>query len=168
MSPTLLWSILACLGFQDIPHTEPRVLDPALRVERIAAEPEIVTPTGIAVDARGRVLVIESHTHFRPEGYQGPPADRIRAFEDTDGDGRFETVATVFEGTRFTMNLAVEPSGSLLVATRNEVFRLPIGDGGRRRGTRHTGPSGDPGQLPAQRPLRLRDRLRRLVHLRTR
>ena len=32
--------------------------------------PTCVTPTGIAVDDQGRVLVIESHTHFRPDGLQ--------------------------------------------------------------------------------------------------
>jgi hypothetical protein len=56
----------------------PRALDARLVFERIAAELEVVTPTGIAVDGRGRVLVIEIHTHFRPAGYAGPPADRIR------------------------------------------------------------------------------------------
>src|SRR6267378_1064392 len=68
----------------------PRSLDARLVFERIAAEPDIVTPTGIAVDRRGRVLVIESHTHFRPAGYPGPPADRIRLFEDRDHDGKLE------------------------------------------------------------------------------
>ena len=53
----------------------PRLVDPRLVLERIAAEPEIVTPTGIAVDHRGRILVIESHTHFPPEHYKGPRAD---------------------------------------------------------------------------------------------
>jgi putative membrane-bound dehydrogenase-like protein len=102
----------------------PRSLDPALKVELIAAEPDLVTPTGIAVDASGRVLVVESHTHFRPKDYQGPEADRIRSFEDADGDGRFETIKTVYEGSRSTMNVAVERDGSLLIATRNEIFRL--------------------------------------------
>ncbi len=102
----------------------PRSVDPRLVFERIAAEPEIVTPTGLAVDARGRVLVIESHTHFRPKGYKGPPADRIRVFEDRDHDGRPECVGTFFEGTRFTMNLAVDRDGSVFVATRWAVYHL--------------------------------------------
>ena len=77
----------------------PKVVDPRLKIELFAAEPDIVTPTGIAVDDRGRVLVVESHTHFRPTGYAGPPADRIRMFEDTDGDGRADRITTFFEGT---------------------------------------------------------------------
>jgi putative membrane-bound dehydrogenase-like protein len=100
--------------------------------ERIAAEPQIVTPTGIAVDHLGRVLVIESHTHFRPEGYQGPPADRIRVFEDRDHDGKPECTGTFFEGTRMTMNLAVARDGSVFVATRSAVYRLEDRDGDGR------------------------------------
>ncbi len=102
----------------------PQSLDPDLTIELIAAEPDIVTPVGVAVDTRRRVLVIESHTHFRPEGYQGPPADRLLQFEDQDGDGKFETRTVIFEGTRFTMNLAVEVDNSVLLATRREIFRL--------------------------------------------
>ena len=42
------------------------------------------TPTGLAADDQGRVLVIESHTHFRPPGYEGPKADRIMLLDDFD------------------------------------------------------------------------------------
>ena len=107
----------------------PKVLDQRLVLERIAAEPEIVTPTGIAVDGRGRVLVIESHTHFRPSNYSGPPADRIRVFEDRDRDGRTECTGTFFEGTRMTMNLRVAGDASVFVATRSALYRLWDRDG---------------------------------------
>ena len=146
----------------------PRSVDSRLILERVAAEPEIVTPTGLAVDARGRVLVIESHTHFRPKDYKGPPADRIRLFEDTDGDGRFDRVGTFFEGTRMTMNLAFARDGSLFVATRSALYRLEDRDGDGRadgeaatQGPRAVRPARHPGRLPAQRPLGLRLRLRR-------
>ncbi len=110
----------------------PQATDSRLVVERFVAEPDLVTPTGIAVDHRGRVLVIESHTHFRPDDYPGPPADRIRMLEDTDGDGRADRISTFFEGTRLTMNLAVYADGSVYVATRNELFRLRDSDGDGR------------------------------------
>jgi putative membrane-bound dehydrogenase-like protein len=114
----------------------PRALDSRLVFERIAAEPEIVTPTGIAVDHRGRVLIVESHTHFRPAGYQGPPADRIRVFEDQDHDGKPECTGTFFEGTQKTMNVAVARDGSVFVATRSALYRLEDRDGdGRSDGT---------------------------------
>jgi putative membrane-bound dehydrogenase-like protein len=110
----------------------PKAVDPRLKIELFAAEPDIVTPIGIAVDAKGRVLAVESHTHFRPAGYQGPPADRIRMFEDADGDGRAERISTFFEGTTWTMNLGLHPDGSLYVATRGEIFRLRDTDGDGR------------------------------------
>jgi putative membrane-bound dehydrogenase-like protein len=107
----------------------PRPVDSRLVFERIAAEPEIVTPTGIAVDGRGRILVIESHTHFRPEGYKGPPADRIRVFEDRDGDGIPECVGSFLEGTRMTMSVAVARDGTIFVATRYAIYHLEDKDG---------------------------------------
>ena len=121
----------------------PRTLDSRLVLERIAAEPEIVTPTGIAVDHRGRILVVESHTHFRPAGYQGPPADRIRVFEDRDRDGKTECTGTFFEGTQKTMNVAVARDGSVYIATRSALYRLEDRDGDGRSDS----PSG--GKLPA-------------------
>ncbi len=102
----------------------PRPVDSRLVFERIAAEPNIVTPTGITVDSHGRVLVIESHTHFRPKDYQGPPADRIRIFEDRDRDGVPECTGTFFEGTRMTMGVAAAGDGSVFVATRSALYRL--------------------------------------------
>lgn len=110
----------------------PQVLDARLTLQLVAAEPELVTPVGVAVDALGGILVIESHTHFRPEGYEGPPADRILRFSDLDPQtGRARRRAVVFEGTTHTMNLLLAPDQTLYVATRREVLALrdPDGDG---------------------------------------
>ena len=65
--------------------------DDRYKLELVASEPEIVTPIGMAFDRQGRLLVIESHTHERPEEYQGPHGDRIRMLADSDGDGRSST-----------------------------------------------------------------------------
>jgi putative membrane-bound dehydrogenase-like protein len=107
----------------------PKPVDTRLAIDLIAAEPDIVTPTGLAVDGQGRVMVIECHTHFRPDGYRGPSADRVRVFEDTDGDGRADRIDTFFEGTKWTMGIGLAPDGSVYIATRNEVFRLRDADG---------------------------------------
>jgi putative membrane-bound dehydrogenase-like protein len=114
---------------RDAPTDAPRAHDPRLRVELFAAAPDIVHPISLDFDRRGRLLVIESHTHFRPEGYRGPPHDRIRVLEDTDGDGKAGRFTTFFEGTRFTMDLAAHPDGSVYVATRYEILRLRDLDG---------------------------------------
>ena len=111
----------------------PKVLDPRLKIELFAAEPDIVTPTGIAVDAQGpRAGRREPHALSSAGTTQGPPADRIRMFEDTDGDGRADRITTFFEGTTWTMNVGVHPDGSVYVATRSEIFRLRDTDGDGR------------------------------------
>ncbi len=102
----------------------PRSLDPRLEVVLFAQEPQIVHPISVAFDKRGRLLVVESHTHFRPANYAGPAHDRIRVLEDTDGDGRADRFTTFFEGTDKTMDIAVHPDGSVYLATRNEILRL--------------------------------------------
>jgi len=110
----------------------PEVLDPRLTLQPVAAEPDIVTPTGLAFDAHGRLLVIESHTHQRPQDYAGPPRDRIRLLQDTDGDGKADRFSTFYEGSTSTMSLATHPDGSIYVATRRRVFRLRDTDGNGR------------------------------------
>lgn len=120
-SVVLIWLTMAAR----VQSAPPRSLDDRIVIELIAAEPEIVTPTGIAVDPRGRIYCIESHTHFRPEGYIGPPADRIRVFEDSDGDGSVERISTFFEGTKATMGLAFDAKFDwLYVVARSEMFRI--------------------------------------------
>jgi putative membrane-bound dehydrogenase-like protein len=107
----------------------PRSHDSRIVVERFAAAPDIVHPVGIDFDHKGRLLVIESHTHFPPRGYKGPKHDRIRVLEDTDGDGKADKFTTFFEGTKSTMDIAVHADGSVYVATRNEILRLRDTDG---------------------------------------
>lgn len=102
----------------------PRSLDDRLTVELFAEHPQIMTPTGLAVDARGRVFVAESHTHFRPDGYDGPPADRILIFQDRDGDGKAEPPTVFHEGFVHVMDIEFHHDGSLFVATRKDIHRL--------------------------------------------
>src|SRR5260370_33465201 len=78
----------------------PRCHDPRLVVELFAAAPDIVHPVGLDFDHKGRLLVIESHTHFPPRGYKGPKHDRGRIPQDTDADGKAGRFTTFFEGTQ--------------------------------------------------------------------
>ena len=43
---------------------EPRVTKEGYTLELVAADPQIVTPVGVAFDKQGRLLVVESHTHL--------------------------------------------------------------------------------------------------------
>ncbi len=107
----------------------PVCADARLIVEPFAQSPDIVHPISLDFDRKGRLLVVESHTHFRPANYQGPKTDRVRILEDTDGDGKADRFTTFFEGTSSTMDLAVHPDGTIYLATRNEILRLPDQDG---------------------------------------
>jgi putative membrane-bound dehydrogenase-like protein len=125
---TLVAAIFTASAFAQ--QETPKASDPRLVVELFAASPDIVHPISCDVDAKGRLLVIESHTHFAPKDYKGPKFDRIRMFEmkPPKAQGQqslgIDKVTTFFEGTRHTMDLAVHPDGSVYIATRNEILRL--------------------------------------------
>src|SRR5688500_15296599 len=98
--------------------------DNRFEITLFAEQPQIVNPIGLQVDGRGRVFVIESHTHFRPKVYDGPPADRILLLEDTNGDQQADKGTLFHEGFIHAMDLALHEDGSLYVATRSAVHRL--------------------------------------------
>lgn len=102
----------------------PQARDERLTVELFAEHPQIVTPTGLAVAKDGRVFVAESHTHFRPDDYDGPTADRILIFEDTTGDGRADKRTIFHEGFTHVMDIEFHADGSLYVATRRDIHRM--------------------------------------------
>ncbi|MBC8114988.1 MAG: hypothetical protein H7062_11450, partial [Candidatus Saccharimonas sp.] len=98
--------VVSAATAQDEP---PRSLDPRLKIELFAENPQIATPTGIDVDHAGRVWAIESNTHFPPEGYQGHPTDRVLVMADTDGDHRADKITVFRDGLTHTMSIAVKP-----------------------------------------------------------
>ena len=102
--------------------TPPQVLDPNLKIELIAAEPDINTPVGLAVDKNGRVFVVENNTHQVRPDYKGPKSDRIRIFQQ-DGAGKWQ--ATTFaEGFRQSMCLEFDPDGVLHFTMRDKLLKL--------------------------------------------
>lgn len=110
------WLVLAvCVGAgvaRWAPGAEgdaPRSHDPRLRITLFAEQPQITTPTGIDVDAQGRVWAIESNTHFRPNDYPRNATDRILVFEDADRDGTPERVVTFLDGLTHSMSVAARP-----------------------------------------------------------
>ena len=118
--------LLLCLLFTPsaLAADQPQARDKRLTVELFAEAPDIVTPTGLAIDKRGRVFVAESHTHFRPDNYDGPQADRILIFEDTDGDGRADKRTIFHEGYTHVMDIEFQNGTVLYVATRRDIHRM--------------------------------------------
>ncbi len=120
----VLVALCAALNSSAATPPFPQSPDGSVKVSLFAADPEIVTPIGITVDPQGRVFVIESNSHFRPKDYKGPATDRIRILADPKGTGHADEITTFYEGENFLMNLVADRDGSILVSSRNEIFRL--------------------------------------------
>jgi len=111
-----------------VPASEPRVPQ-GYQLELVAQEPDIVTPIAMAFDAKGRLLVVESHTHQRPQEYEGPKSDRIRMFADSDGDGKLDHWSTFADGFKFAVGLLPRADGAVYVITRQSIELICDSDG---------------------------------------
>ena len=124
MSPARLSLLLAAAVSSVLAQDAPKVNDPALQASLFASEPLIQTPIGMTFDKLGHLIVIESHTHFRPKNWTGPEHDQIVWLRDTDGDGKADKREVILGDTTMTMDIALHPSGDLYISTRNEILRL--------------------------------------------
>lgn len=136
--PPLLLALASTLVGAELPLEIPRPSDGRFEVTLYAADPAIVTPIGAAVDARGRLFVLESHTHLAPRGYAGPRRDRIKVFAGAGPDGRAARVSVFADDVNEGMNLAFAPDGTLYVCAAQEVFALADRDGDGRADSRRS------------------------------
>jgi hypothetical protein len=118
------------LSLQD--PASPEVLDPRLELQLVVREPDLVTPTGASVDARGRIWVVESNTHHVGKSYKGHPTDRILILDDFGPDGRARKIGVFADGFRYGMSAGHHPNGDFYFATRWEVWILRDKDGDGR------------------------------------
>jgi len=86
------------------------------KVRLFAGEPDVVQPMGFTFDDRGRLWVVEcvSYPKWIPPGQQGN--DRIVIFEDTDGDGKFDTRKVFADKLANVSGIAVGHGGVWLTA----------------------------------------------------
>jgi putative membrane-bound dehydrogenase-like protein len=126
-----LAGLLGLLFILDAEAAPPVPTDGRLVIELVAKEPDIVTPTGIAVDERGQIWVVENNTHERPTNYKGAASDRIRIFSDFDAGGHARKICTFAEGFKNAMSIALGKEGSVYLATRSDIYllRAPNGNG---------------------------------------
>src|SRR5690606_30937222 len=68
-----------------------------LEATLFSSEPDLLSPTNIDVDHRGRVWVCEV-VNYRHRDGERPEGDRILIFEDADGDGKAETKKVFYQG----------------------------------------------------------------------
>ncbi len=79
---------------------------PGFKVSLFAGEPDVVQPIAMAIDDRGRLWVAEAYSY--PRRVRDDQArDRILIFEDTDGDGHFNTRKVFADRLNLVSGLAV-------------------------------------------------------------
>jgi putative membrane-bound dehydrogenase-like protein len=71
---------------------------PGWEVKVFAAEPDVINPIAFTIDERGRLWVVENFEYPKRTPKGKKPRDRIKIFEDTDGDGVADKITTWSEG----------------------------------------------------------------------
>ncbi len=107
-------------------------IDPQLRIDLLAAEPDVIDPVAIAFDEWARAYVVEMR------GYSEQADDRIskiRLLEDDDGDGRFDRSVVFAEGLRWPTAVACT-QGGIIVADAPDILFFRDTDGDRRADVR--------------------------------
>jgi putative membrane-bound dehydrogenase-like protein len=111
------------------PDPEVKILQSGVKLTLVAEHPQLATPTGIDVDAQGRIWAVATHTHFRPDDYEGPEHDEVLIFSDKDGDGTAETREVFYNATTATMDLELGADGWVYLAERSRILRIRDTDG---------------------------------------
>ena len=96
------------------------------RVELVASEPDLLNPVAMAFDERGRIWVTESFEYPRHE--PGPGRDRIKILEDTNGDGKVDSVKIFAEGLNIPSGIAIG-HGGVWVANAPDILFMQDTDG---------------------------------------
>lgn len=101
---------------------------PGLRLELVAAEPEIESPVAMAFDEDGKLWVVEMRDYPNGPAPGQPPQGRIRLLEDRDGDGRYEH-SSVFADQLLFANGVLPWRGGVLVTAAPYIIHLRDTDG---------------------------------------
>jgi putative membrane-bound dehydrogenase-like protein len=104
---------------------------PGLRVELVAAEPDVIDPVAIAFDEDGRMWVAEMRDYPNgPEpGQQG--ISQIRVLEDRDGDGRYENPRVFADRLLFVNGVLPWKKGAFVTMAGEVAYMEDIDGDGR-------------------------------------
>lgn len=83
-------------------------LPAGFRSTLFAGEPDVHQPVTFTIDERGRLWVVENYSYpdWSPFGH-----DRVVIYEDTDGDGHFNTSKVFYDQLNFATGIAVGHGG---------------------------------------------------------
>lgn len=98
-----------------------------LEVGLFAAEPQVVNPTNIAIDAKGRVWVCEARNYRLPYNdkfTKEEQGDRIIILEDTDGDGEADQHKVFYQGTDLLSPLGIAVLGNKVYVSSSPTLQV--------------------------------------------
>jgi putative membrane-bound dehydrogenase-like protein len=124
--------------FPEIYDTEPDTKTPRLaplaaaeqfkvpdgfKVSLFAGEPDVRNPVAMTWDSRGRLWVAENYTYAeRAKKFDRNLRDRVLIFEDTDGDGHFDSRKVFTEQVQFLTSVEVGYGGVWLMCSPHLLF----------------------------------------------
>ena len=98
-----------------------RVAD-GLEITLWAAEPDVINPTNLDIDERGRIWITEA-VNYRTHRFQQPDhrdeGDRITILEDTDGDGTVDKVKVFDQDPRLRSPLGIAVLGDRVIVSQS-------------------------------------------------
>jgi putative membrane-bound dehydrogenase-like protein len=103
-------------------------LTDGLRIELVAAEPQIESPVAIAFDEDARLWVVEMRDYPNGPAPGKPPEGRIRVLEDRDDDGYYEH-SRVFADELLFANGLLPWRGGVIVTAAPHIIYLKDTDG---------------------------------------
>lgn len=95
-------------------------VEPPLRVELVASEPQVESPCAMAFDDQGRLFVAENRGYPRTDD---PPQGRIVMLESTKHDGHYDKSTVFAEGLTYP-NGVLPWNGGLIVTCAPDVYFL--------------------------------------------
>lgn len=88
-----------------------------VEIELFAAEPMVINPTNISIDARGRVWVCEAPNYDVAPEEADTLGNRITVLEDTDHDGKADKRTVFYQGHDLNLPLGVTVLGDKIYVT---------------------------------------------------
>jgi putative membrane-bound dehydrogenase-like protein len=98
-------------------------LPPGFTATVFAAEPDVQNPIALAWDARGRLWIAENYTYAaKAPKFDLNLRDRVLIFEDTDGDGRFDSRKVFTDDLQMLTSIEVGRGGVWLMCPPRVLF----------------------------------------------
>jgi putative membrane-bound dehydrogenase-like protein len=106
------------------------VVDPGLKVELVASEPNVMSPVAVRFDESGRMWVVEMCDYPTGPTKQFPQRSRISILTDNDGDGFFETAKVFADGLSFATGVQPWKGGAFVTMSGRVAYMKDTnGDG---------------------------------------